>query len=68
VEDVHGRPEEIVEVRFETRVCQGADQSVEDVGDGARGLIAVRQKPLVGLVGEGAVPVELQLVEDMVGG
>ncbi len=68
MEDVDGRPEEIVEVGFEARVLQGADQGVEDIGDGARDLVAVGQKPLVGLVGEGAIAVELEFVEDMVGG
>jgi hypothetical protein len=39
VENVGGRPEQIVEVGFEARVLQGADQGVEDVGDGARDLL-----------------------------
>jgi hypothetical protein len=41
VEDVDGRPEEIVEVWFEARVLQGADQGVEDAGDIARDLVAI---------------------------
>ena len=67
MEDIDGRPEEIVEVGFEARVLQGHDQGVEDVGDRARDLVAVRQKPLIGFVGERPVAVELQFVEDVVG-
>ena len=67
VEDVHGRPEEIVEVGFEAGVLQRSDQGVEDVGDGARDRIAIRQEPLVGFILEGAVAVELKLGEEMVG-
>ncbi len=59
--------EEIVEVGLEACILQASDQGVEDVGDGARDPVAVGQKPLVGLVGEGAVAVELEFVEDMVG-
>ncbi|CEG10275.1 hypothetical protein BN961_03713 [Afipia felis] len=66
MKDVHGRPEEIVEVGFEARVLQGHDQGVEDVGDRARDRVAVRQKPLIGFVGERPVAVELQFVEDVV--
>ena len=35
--------------------------------NGARDLVAVRQKPLIGFVGERPVAVELQFVEDVVG-
>jgi hypothetical protein len=35
VEDVDGRPEQIVEVGFEAGVGHRGDQGVEDVGDGA---------------------------------
>ena len=68
MEDVDGRPEEIVEVGFEACVLQRDDQRVEDVGDGARDCVSVRKKPLVRFVGEGPVAVELQFVEDVVGG
>jgi len=68
VEEVDRRPEEIVKVGFEARVLEGADQGVEDVGDGARDPVAVWQWPLVGLIGEGSVAVELEFIEDMVGG
>ena len=67
VKYVGGRPEEIVEVGFEAGVLQRSDQGVEDVGDGARDRIAIRQEPLVGFILEGAVAVELKLGEEMVG-
>ena len=35
VEEIDGRPEEIVEVGFEAGVGQGRDQGVEHVGDDA---------------------------------
>jgi len=68
VEGVDGRPEEIVEVGFEARVLQGRDQGIEDVCDSACDLIAVWQETLIRLVGEGAEAVELEFVEDVIGG
>ncbi len=68
MEDVDGRPEEIVEVGFEACVFQRPDEGVEDVGDGAGDRIAVGKKPLVGFIVEGPVAMELKFVEDMVGG
>ena len=68
MEDVDGRPEETAEIGFEACVLQRDDQRVEDVGDGARDCVSVRKKPLVRFVGEGPVAVELQFVEDVVGG
>jgi hypothetical protein len=35
MEEIDGRPEQVLEVRFETRVVQGRDQGVEDLCDGA---------------------------------
>ena len=35
VEEIDGRPQQILEVGFEAGVAQGRDQGVEDVGDGA---------------------------------
>ena len=40
----------------------------EDAGDGAGEAIGIGQWPRVGLVGEGAVPVELEFVEHVRGG
>ena len=36
VEEIGGRPEQALEVGFESRVTERRDQRVEDVGDGAR--------------------------------
>ena len=67
VEQVDGRPEQVLEVGFEARVAQGRDQGVEDVGDGARDGIAFGKRPRIGLVVEGTVAIELKLVEDVIG-
>ena len=67
VEDVDDRPEQIVEVGLEAGVAQGDDQGIEDVGDRSRDRIAVGERPRIGLVGEGAVAIELKLRQDVVG-
>ena len=67
VEQVDGRPEQIVEVRFEPRVAQGRDQGVEDIDDGAGDDPAVGKRPWIGLVVEGTVTEELQFAKDVVG-
>src|SRR3546814_16496832 len=64
VEEVHGRPEEIVEVGFEARVFQRDDQRVEDVGDGARHRVAVGQEPLIGFIGKGPIAMKLTRSEE----
>ena len=43
------------------------DERVEDVGDGAADGVGFGQWPWVGLVLEGAVAVELEFGEDVVG-
>ena len=67
VEEIDGRPEQVVEVGFEARVAQGRDQGVEDVGDGACDGVAFGKRPRIGLVVEGAVAVELKLAEEAIG-
>jgi hypothetical protein len=67
VEEVDGRPEQILEVRFETRIVQGRDQGVEDVCDGAGHGVAFGKRSRIGFVLEGTVAVELKLVEDVIG-
>ena len=67
VEEVDGRPEQILEVGFEARVAQGRDQGVEDVGDGAGDGIAFGKRSRIGLVVEGTVAIELKFVEDVIG-
>jgi hypothetical protein len=68
VEDVDRRPEEIVEVGLEAGVLQGEDQGVEDVGDGAGDMVALRKRSGIGLIREGTVAVKLEFAEDVVGG
>ena len=67
VEEVHRRPQEIVEVGFETGFAQRRDESVEDVGERASDGGFVGQGTRVGLVLLGAAAVELQFVEEMAG-
>ena len=68
VEQVDRRPQQVLEVGFEARVTQRRDQRVEDVGHGAADGVGFGQRPRVGLVLEGAVAVELELGEQMIGG
>jgi hypothetical protein len=68
VEEVDGRPEEIVEVGLEAGVFQGDDQGVEDVGDGAGDMVALRKRSGIGFIREGTVAIKLKFAEDMVGG
>ena len=67
VEEIDGRPEQVVEIGFEARVGERRDQRVEDVGDSAGDGVGFRQRPRIGLVLERAMSMELQLGEDMVG-
>ena len=61
------RPQQLFEVGFEAGVAQCRDQGVENVGDGARDRLGLRQRPRVGFVLEGAIAVELEFVEDVIG-
>ena len=54
VEEVHRRPQEIVEIGFETGFAQRRDESVEDVGERASDGGLVGQGTRVGLVLVGA--------------
>jgi hypothetical protein len=55
------------QIRFEPRVGQRRDQCVEDVGKRALQTIGVRERAGIRLVREGAIALELQLVEEMRG-
>ena len=55
-----GRPEQVLEVGFETGFGQDGDEGVEDVGDGAGDDWALRQRSRVRFVLEGTVAVELE--------
>ena len=67
MEEVDGRPEQILEVGFEAGVAQGDDEGVEDVGDGAGDGLGFGQRSRVGFVLEGAIAVELEFGEDVIG-
>ena len=67
VEEIDGRPEQVLEVGLEPRVAEGRDQGVEDVGDGAGDGVAFGKRPRIGLVVEGTVAVELKLAEEVIG-
>ena len=67
MEDVHRRPEQVLEVGFEASVGQRHHESVEDVGDAAYKDVRFGKRPGVGFVVEGAVAIELEFVEDLVG-
>ena len=42
VEEIDGRPEQVLEVGFEARVAERRDERVEDVGDGAGDGVGLR--------------------------
>jgi hypothetical protein len=67
VEHIDGRPEEIGEIEVEAGVGDRGDQGVEDVGDGAFDDAVFRWRALVQLVFGGAIAVELQVLDQMVG-
>ena len=67
MEDVDGRPEQVFEVGFETGVGQRYDEGVEDVGDSAGDDLGFGQGPWIRFVLEGAIAVELEFVEDVIG-
>ena len=67
VEQIHRRPQEIVEVGFETGFTKASDEGVEDVGERASHACLLGQGTRVALVLMRAAAVELQFVEEMAG-
>jgi hypothetical protein len=67
MEDVGGRPQQVLEIGLEAGVAERGDESVEDVGDGAGDGIAFGKRARVGFVLEGTEAVELQLGENVIG-
>lgn len=63
VEEVHRRPQEIVEVWFETGFAERRDESVEDVGERASHACLLGQGTRVGLVLMRTAAIELQFAE-----
>ncbi len=68
VEEIDGRPEQIVEVGLEAGVLQGDNQCIEDVGDGAGDGVPLGQRPRVEFILEGAEAIKLKFGEKVVGG
>jgi hypothetical protein len=68
VEEVDGRPQEIVEVGFQAGVFEARNQGVEDVGDGASDAVAFGEWPGIRFVLKGSVAVELKLPQNVFGG
>ena len=67
VEEVDEGPEQVVEIGLEAGVGERRDERVEDVGERRLRRLGLGQRPRIGLVLEGAVAVELQLGEEVVG-
>ena len=67
VEEIDGRPEQILEIGFETSLAQTRDESIEDVGDGGRDDTGFGQRSRVGFVLEGAIAVKLEFGKDVIG-
>jgi len=67
MEQVDGRPQQVVEIRFKARVAQCRNQGIEDVGDSAADDACLGQRAWIGLVLERTPAVELELGEDVCG-
>ena len=67
MEEIDGRPQEVVEVGFEPGVVEAADEGVEDVGDGAGDDARVGQRARIGFVLERPVAVELEFGQQVIG-
>ena len=67
VEEIDGRPQEILEVGFEAGFAQARDEGVEDIGDGGSDDTGFGQRSRVGFVLEGTIAVKLEFGEDVVG-
>ena len=68
VEHVHDRPQQCVQVRFQSRVGQRRDQRIEHIGEGALQLRGLGQRTRIGLIVVGAMGIERELFEKMRGG
>jgi hypothetical protein len=67
MEEIDGRPEQILEVRLEPCVAQRGDQGVEDIGDCACDDLALGERSGIRLVVEWTVAKELQFAQDVLG-
>ena len=60
VEEIDGRPQQDLEVGFETGVAQGRHERVEDVSDGANDVARFGERPRFELVLKRTIAVQLQ--------
>ena len=67
LKEIDRGPQKVGKVRFEARVLQRDNERVKDVGNGSRDEATFGQWPAVGLVFEGAMAVELELLQEMLG-
>ena len=67
MKEIDGRPQQALEVGFETRVTQRRDQRIEDVGDRTADDVGFREQPGVGFVLERTMAIELELAKQMIG-
>ncbi len=67
MEQVDGRPQQVVEVGFEASITQGCDQGIKHIGDGAADDACLGQWTRIGLVLERTPAVDLELGEDVCG-
>jgi hypothetical protein len=68
VEEVDRRPEQVFEVGLEARVAKSRDKRVEDVGHGAADGVGFGQWSRVWFVLEGAMAIELEFGDEVIGG
>ncbi|GAC1557391.1 MAG: hypothetical protein NVS2B5_19490 [Beijerinckiaceae bacterium] len=67
MEEVDGRPQQVFEVGFETRVIEGRDEGVENIAERAADHCLVGQGSPVRLVLMWTVAIDLKLVDDAIG-
>ena len=65
VEEVGEGPAQVFQVGFEPGVDHGGDEGIEHVGDGASGNAFFGERSRIGFVGQGAIAVEGDFIEEM---
>src|SRR5260370_335575 len=67
MEQIDGRPQQLLEIGLETSITERRDERIEDVDDGAGDSSGCRQRSGVGIVLERTVAINLELGEDVIG-
>src|SRR6266850_3214653 len=67
MEEIDGRPKQVLQVRLEPGVVQGGDEGVEDIGHGASDHLTFGHRSGIGLVVEGTIAKELQFAQHVLG-